>query len=106
MVTYDREAIFQALADGRRREILEVLRHGEQPAGGIAARFSVSRPAISRHLRILRGAGLVLRRRDAQARLYRLNPAAFRELDGWLDRYRVFWASRLQDLKRHVEDTQ
>ena len=103
MVTYSREAIFHALADPRRREILDLLREGERPAGSIAERFSVSRPAISRHLRVLRGAGLVLRRRDAQSRLYRLNPDAFRELDAWLDRYRVFWAARLQDLKHYVE---
>ncbi len=63
----------------------------------------MSRPAISRHLRVLRGAGLVLRRKDAQSRLYRLNPEAFRELDAWLDLYRVFWAARLQDLKQYVE---
>ncbi|MEN8376198.1 MAG: metalloregulator ArsR/SmtB family transcription factor [Gemmatimonadota bacterium] len=104
MVTYNREAIFHALADSRRREILDLLRGGECPAGSIAGRFSVTRPAISRHLRVLRDAGLVLCRKDAQARLYRLNAEAFHELDRWLERYRIYWAARLQDLKRFVEE--
>lgn len=104
MVTYDREAIFQALADPTRREILELVRGGERSAGDIADRFPVSRPAVSRHLRVLREAGLVKRRKRAQARLYRLDPGALREVDEWLEGYRVFWSARMQDLKRYVEE--
>lgn len=104
MVTYSRDAIFQALADPTRREILELLRGGERAAGEVAERFEVSRPAISRHLRVLREAGLVARRKDAQSRLYRLAPGALREVDRWLDRYRVFWTARLHDLRRYVEE--
>lgn len=104
MVTYDRGAIFQALADPTRREILELLRTAERPAGEVAERFDVSRPAISRHLRVLREAGLVARRKEAQSRLYRLAPEALREVDRWLERYRVFWTARMHDLKRYVEE--
>jgi len=104
MVTYDREAIFHALADPTRREILELLRSAERSAGEVAERFPVSRPAISRHLRVLRQAGLVTRRKEAQSRIYRLEPEALREVDRWLDRYRVFWTARMHELKRYVEE--
>jgi DNA-binding transcriptional ArsR family regulator len=105
MVTYNREALFDALADGTRREILDLLAHGEHSAGDLADRFPVSRPAISRHLKVLRDAGLVQQRKEAQWRVYRLNPEALREIDRWLDAYRVFWAARLQNLKRFVESS-
>lgn len=105
MVTYRRAAVFDALADGTRREILDLLAHGERSAGDLAERFPVSRPAISRHLRVLRKAGLVRQRKKAQWRVYSLNPDALREVDRWLDTYRVFWAARLQDLKRLVESS-
>jgi DNA-binding transcriptional ArsR family regulator len=104
MVTYDRAAVFHALADPTRREILDFLRRREHPAGEIAARFPVSRPAVSRHLRVLRQAGLVVRRKEAQSRLYRLEPGALREVDKWIDRYRVFWTARMHDLRRYVEE--
>jgi len=103
MVTYDRAAVFQALADPTRREILDLLRTTERSAGDLAERFPVSRPAVSRHLRVLREAGLVAGRKEAQSRYYRLAPEALREVDRWLDRYRVFWTARMQDLKRYVE---
>jgi DNA-binding transcriptional ArsR family regulator len=91
-----------ALGDPTRRAILELLAGGEQDAGSIAARFPVSRPAVSRHLRVLREAGLVRVRPDAQRRLYSLDPAPLAELDAWLDRYRGFWANRLDALDVHV----
>jgi len=102
MVTYT-DAVFDAVADPTRREIMSLLREGELPAGQVASRFTVSRPAISRHLRVLRKAGLVRERREAQQRLYSLTPQPLAELDRWLDLYRVFWSARLVDLKRHVE---
>jgi DNA-binding transcriptional ArsR family regulator len=92
----------EALADPTRRKIVELLADGEQDAGSIATRFPVSRPAISRHLRVLREAGLVRVRPDAQRRLYALEPAPLAELDEWLDRYRGFWANRLDALDVHV----
>lgn len=104
MVTYNREAVFHALADGTRRDILDLLRAGERPAGDIAGAFPVSRPAVSRHLRVLREAGLVTHRKEAQSRLYRLAPEALREIDRWLEGYRVFWSARLHHLKRYVEE--
>lgn len=104
MVTYDRSAIFHALADPTRREILDLLRSEERSAGDVADRFPISRPAISRHLRVLREAGLVARRKEAQLRLYRLAPEALREVDRWLESYRVFWTARMHDLKRYVEE--
>jgi DNA-binding transcriptional ArsR family regulator len=103
MVTYRRAAVFQALADPTRRKILDLLRGTEWSAGDLANRFPVSRPAVSRHLRVLRRAGLVADRKEAQSRVYRLVPGGLREVDQWLDRYRVFWAARMHDLKRYVE---
>lgn len=105
MVKYDREAVFHALADDTRRQILDLLRVEERSAGQIAERFEMSRPAISRHLRKLTEAGLVERRTEAQWRIYRLNPEALREVDRWMEKYRVFWAARMQDLKRYVEES-
>ena len=92
----------EALADPTRRAILELLADGEHDAGSIATRFPVSRPAVSRHLRVLREAGLVRVRPEAQRRLYALEPAPLEELDEWLDRYRGFWATRLDALDVHV----
>lgn len=105
MVTY-RAAVFHALADPTRQEILDLLRTTERSAGELAGHFPVSRPAISRHLRVLREAGLVTQRKEAQSRLYRLAPKALREVDRWLDRYRVFWTARMHDLKRYAEETE
>ncbi|MGD2069326.1 MAG: metalloregulator ArsR/SmtB family transcription factor [Gemmatimonadota bacterium] len=105
MITYDREAVFDALADGTRRRILDLLSVGERPAGEIADSFDISRPAVSRHLRKLRRAGLVERRKEAQWRVYRLNPEALKEVDRWMEKYRVFWAARMHDLKRYVEES-
>lgn len=102
MVTHD-SPVYGAIADPTRREILDLLRCGERSAGEIAEQFPVSRPAISRHLRVLREAGLVRERREAQSRIYRLDLKPLRELDRWLEHYRVFWAARLQALKHHVE---
>ncbi len=103
MVTYSRPDVFHALADPTRREILDLLRGNEFSAGEVANRFPVSRPAVSRHLRVLRQAGLVKQRKDARLRFYSLRPEALREVDRWLDRYRVFWTARMHDLRRYVE---
>ena len=100
------DAIFSALADPTRRAILDHLREGELAAGELAERFPVSRPAIARHVRILRKAGLVRRRIDAQRRLYSLSPEALASVDLWLAPYRLFWAARLMDLKAYTESKQ
>lgn len=95
------EAAAAALADPIRRRVLELVRDGEVPAGELAAQFPVSRPAVSRHLRVLREAGLVHERRDGRLRLYRADPAPLAELRAWLDRY---WADRLDALKALAEE--
>jgi DNA-binding transcriptional ArsR family regulator len=102
-VTYSAENTFQALADPTRRAVLDLLRQGSQPAGRIAACFSVSRPAISKHLRLLRRAHLVRERRQGRHRFYALNPEPLRTVDDWLDAYRVFWTASLASLKSFVE---
>lgn len=103
IVTYSAEAAFGALADPTRRAVLDLLRRGSLPAGRIAQAFPVSRPAISRHLRLLRRAQLVRERREGRRRLYQLNPEPLRAVDSWLDHYRVFWQMNLTDLKNFVE---
>jgi DNA-binding transcriptional ArsR family regulator len=90
-----------AIADPIRRRVLELVRDDELPAGAIAANFPVSRPAVSRHLRVLREAGLVQERRSGRERLYRADPAPLVELRRWLDGY---WAGRLQALKALAEE--
>ena len=97
------EATFQALADPTRRAVLDLLRRGSQPAGQIASAFPVSRPAISKHLRLLRRAHLVREHREGRNRVYQLNPEPLRAVDTWIDQYRVFWMSNLNNLKAFVE---
>jgi len=102
-VTYSSDEIFGALADPTRRAMLDMLRLGSQPAGRIAQSFPVSRPAISKHLRVLRRAHLVSERRDGRHRLYSLNPEPIKSVDSWVEQYRVFWQSSLENLKAFVE---
>ncbi|MEO8130356.1 MAG: metalloregulator ArsR/SmtB family transcription factor [Bryobacteraceae bacterium] len=81
---------------------MDQLRIGDRPAGEIANGFSVSRPAISKHLRILRRASLVSERQAGRNRVYRLNPDRLREMDGWLEKYRNFWNDSPANLKSHA----
>ena len=97
------EAAFHVLADPTRRAMLDLLRGGSRAAGEIASAFPVSRPAISRHLRLLRRAKLVRERRRGRHRFYRLNPQPLRAVDRWLEQYRVFWEAKLAGLKAYVE---
>ena len=97
------EATFQALADPTRRAVLDLLRRGSQPAGQIASAFPVSRPAISKHLRLLRRAHLVREHREGRNRVYQLNPEPLRAVDSWIEHYRVFWTASLNSLKAFVE---
>jgi DNA-binding transcriptional ArsR family regulator len=90
-----------AVADPIRRRVLELVRDDELPAGAIAKEFDVSRPAVSRHLRVLRETGLVEERRAGRLRLYRANPEPLAELRRWLDDY---WAGRLSALKAIAEE--
>src|SRR3954462_9140224 len=91
-----------ALADPLRRQLVGLLAGGELAAGELADRFPVSRPAISRHLRVLREAGLVTARTDGRRRLYALEPRPLREIDEWLEPYRNLWAQRLDALDTEI----
>lgn len=102
-VTYSPEATFNALADPTRRAVLDLLRQGSQPAGRIAQAFPISRPAISKHLRLLRRAHLVQEHRLGRHRLYHLNPAPLQAVDSWLEQYRAFWTASLTNLRAFVE---
>ena len=102
-VTYSSEEVFGALADSTRRAVLDLLRRGSLPAGAIAKQFPISRPAISKHLRLLRRARLVHEHREGRLRLYRLNPHPLRAVDSWLEHYRGFWQANLSSLKEFVE---
>jgi DNA-binding transcriptional ArsR family regulator len=90
-----------AISDPIRRRVLELVRDRELPAGELAAEFEVSRPAVSRHLRVLREAGLVHERREGKQRLYRADPQPLAELREWLDGY---WTGRLDALRRLAEE--
>ncbi len=92
----------QALADSSRRTVLEILRNHDATAGELAEALPIARPGVSRHLRVLRQAGLVDVRPDAQRRIYRLRPEALIELDQWLDAYRALWRDRLDTLHAEV----
>jgi DNA-binding transcriptional ArsR family regulator len=92
-----------ALADPTRRELVALLARGELAAGELAARFPVSRPAISRHLRVLREAGLVTVRQDGQRRVYAVAPQPMAELHAWLARYRRLWDDGLDRLERRLD---
>lgn len=98
------KAAFAAIADPTRRQILDLLATREYPAGELARRFPVSRPAISRHLRVLRRARLVKETRRGRQRVYSLRAAPLREVDTWLRRYEQFWREGLERLKTHLEE--
>jgi DNA-binding transcriptional ArsR family regulator len=93
---------FAALADPTRQHIVEMLATRELAAGEIARRFDMTAPAVSQHLKLLRNAGLVNVRRDAQRRIYALNPQGLAELDAWLARFRRFWSGRLDKLDHEL----
>ena len=97
---------FEALAEPNRRRILDALRGGERPAGELGSALAISQPGVSKHLRLLREAGLVRSRAEGQRRLYRLAPEQLVEVDAWLEPYRRLWASRLDALERHLEAEQ
>jgi DNA-binding transcriptional ArsR family regulator len=95
---------FAVLAEPNRRLILDLLRVRERPVGELVDALSVSQPAVSKHLRVLREAGVVQARVDAQRRLYRVRPEPLRELDAWLEPYRALWTESLDALERRLDD--
>jgi len=103
-VTAAPDAVFKALADPTRREILSLLRGGGSTVGDIASNFRMSRPAVSKHLRQLRAAGLVIDRPVGTARICELNAQPLHAVDAWLSEYKAFWKKSLVRLKAHVEE--
>ena len=95
---------FEVLAEPNRRRILDLLRSDERAVGDLVERLAISQPAVSKHLRVLRDAGLVEVRTDAQRRLYRVRAEPLRDIDDWLAPYRAMWAARLDDLERHLDE--
>ena len=97
-------AAIEVLAEPHRREILDLLRHGERPVGDLVDELGSSQPLVSKHLRILREAGLVVVRPDGQRRLYRIRPEPLAEIDAWLEPYRVMWRTSLDRLETHLTE--
>jgi DNA-binding transcriptional ArsR family regulator len=96
---------FAALADPHRRAMLALMLEQPRPVGELVERLGLTQPGTSKHLRVLREAGLVQVRRDAQRRVYALDPGPLAELDAWLEPYRGLWNARLDALERHLDRT-
>ena len=96
--------VFRAIADPTRRAILDRLRAGPAPVNALAADFRQSRPAISKHLRVLRQARLVAEEKTGRERLYQLQPRPLQQVAGWIEGYRAFWLTSLSNLKRYLEE--
>lgn len=97
--------VFRVIADPSRRAILDRLRAGPAPVNELAADFSQSRPAISKHLRVLKASRLVTEEKIGRERFYTLRPAPLQKAMAWLEGYRAFWGRNLESLKRYLEDT-
>ncbi len=95
---------YAALAEPHRRQILDLLRGGERPAGELVQSLQLSQPGVSKHLKVLREVGLVAVRAEGKKRLYALRPEPLAEVDTWLAPYRAFWSNRLDALERHLEE--
>ena len=95
---------YAALAEPHRRQILDLLRGGERPAGELVQSLQLSQPGVSKHLKVLREVGLVVVRAEGKKRLYALRPEPLAEIDQWLEPYRAFWSQRLDALERHLEE--
>lgn len=95
---------FDVLAEPARRDMLDLLRERERSVGELVERLSLSQPGVSKHLRVLRDAGLVVVRPDAQRRWYRLRAEPLAEIDAWLGPYRRYWSGRLDALERHLDE--
>ena len=95
---------YAALAEPNRREILDLLRGGERSVGDLVDRLTLSQPGVSKHLKVLREAGLVDVRRQGKQRLYALRSQPLAEVDAWLEPYRAFWSQQFDALERHLEE--
>ena len=99
-----RVSTYAALAEPSRRRILDMLRRGERCVSDLVAHLKLSQPGVSKHLRVLREAGLVDVRQEGRTRWYRLRADPLSEVDHWLEPYRAHWSSRLDELERHLEE--
>lgn len=99
-----KQDVFQAIADPTRRSLLRLLDEGEMPVTALSGHFAMSRTAVSKHLRVLQGAGLVHERKVGRETRYRLDPEPLLELKRWLAYYERYWDNRLNALKRYVEE--
>lgn len=95
---------FAALAATSRRQILDLLRHGERAAGDLVEHLDLSQPGVSKHLKVLREAGLVVARAEGKQRMYSLHPQPLIEVDQWLQPYRALWSERLDALEHHLKE--
>ena len=102
----ERYDVFRAIADPTRRAILDRLRAGPAPVNALAVDFQQSRPAISKHLRVLRAATLVSETKVGRERMYQLHPRPLQNVLGWVEGYRHFWLSNLENLKKYLEAEQ
>jgi DNA-binding transcriptional ArsR family regulator len=98
------DAVFRAIADPTRREILSILRGGHQTVGEVARKFRMSRPAVSKHLRLLRSAGLVVSHQEGTSRHCALNAKPLRAINDWLQDYEMFWSETMRSLKSYLEE--
>ena len=96
--------MFEVLAEPNRRRICDLLRGGERPVGELVDALAISQPAVSKHLRVLREAGLVESRVEAQRRVYSLRPEPLREIDAWIEPYRRLWGRSLDALEVHLDE--
>jgi DNA-binding transcriptional ArsR family regulator len=97
------ESVFEVIAEPSRRAILSLLVSSQQSVGEVERQLRMPQPTVSKHLRVLRDAGFVQSRVDAQRRLYRLKPEPFQEVDAWLEQFRRFWSAHVDDLERHLD---
>lgn len=97
--------LFNVLAEPNRRLLLDLLLEGAEPVSRLVEQVDMSQPVVSKHLRILRNAGLVSVRRDGQRRLYSINPEPLEEVDEWIQPYRQLWSERLDALELHLDRT-
>jgi DNA-binding transcriptional ArsR family regulator len=95
---------FAVLAEPQRRRILDLLRERERPVNALVAELGISQPGVSKHLRVMREAGIVEARIQGQRRLYRVRPEPLREIDRWLEPYRALWTASLDALEQHLDD--
>jgi len=100
------DQLFEVLAEPNRRQLLDLMRVRERSVGELVALMPLSQPGVSKHLRILREAGLVTLRKEAKQHLYRLNPLPLQAVDHWFEPYRQYWSTKLDDLERALDESE